>query len=95
MIELSNYYKESDNYRAWVDDAGIGSVRVLKRVNFKVLVQLFKEMLAEMKKTSPTSARIIFYISRSLNDEMSENTREFLEFCRDCLGVNLEMVILE
>jgi len=95
MIEVSHYYRESDNYRAWVDDAGIGSVRVLKRVNFKALVHLFKEMLAEMKKADPTNAHMIFYISRSLNDEMSENAREFLEFCRDCLGVDFQMVILE
>jgi len=95
MIEVDNYYRKSDNYRAWVDNTGIGSVRVLKRVNFKELVQLFKEMLSEMKKASPNRPHVVFYISRSLNDEMSENAKEFLDFCRDCLGIDFEMVILE
>jgi hypothetical protein len=95
MIEINNYYRKSESYRAWVDNAGVGSVRVLKRVNFRELVRLFKEMLCEMKKISPDRPHMIFYISRSLNDEMSDNAREFLDFCRDCLGIDFEMVILE
>lgn len=94
-MELTDYYRESENYRASVDGTGTGSVRVLKRVNFKALVHIFKEMLAETRKVNPGKARIIFYISPSLNEEMSDNAKEFLEFCKDCLGVDFEMVILE
>jgi hypothetical protein len=95
MIEVDNYYRESDCYRAWVDNSGTGSVRVLKRVNFKELVRLFKEMLTEMKKVSPHRPHMVFYISRSLHEEMSENAKEFLDFCSDCMGIHFELVILE
>ncbi|HWQ18836.1 MAG TPA: hypothetical protein VN455_03600 [Methanotrichaceae archaeon] len=95
MAELPDYYRESEYYRALVDGTGTGSIRLLKRVNFKILVRLFKEMLAETRKVNPEKARIVFYISPSLNEEMSDNSKEFLEFCRDCIGVDFEMIILE
>ncbi len=95
MREQSGNYWKSDNYRAWVDGTGTCSIRILKRVNFKVLVRLFKEILAETKKVNPGKARIVFYIAPSINDEISDNAKDFLEFCRECLEVDFEIVILE
>lgn len=95
MMEADHFYLESDYYRAWTDGPGAGSIRILKRVNFKALVRLFREMLPEMKKDSTGKAHITFYISRSLKDEMSENALEFIEFCKACMDVNIELVILE
>ncbi len=94
MIEVDRFYLESEHYRAWIDAPGAGCVRVLKRVNFKALVRLFRELLTEMKKDSP-AAHITFYISRSLNDEMSDNAREFLDFCKACMDVDIDLVVLE
>ncbi|MFB3766544.1 MAG: hypothetical protein ACE14P_15035 [Methanotrichaceae archaeon] len=91
---LSVYYRESDNYRAWVDGRGTGNIRILKRVNFRSLIVLFKEMLAETRKANPEKARIVLYIAPSVSEEMSNNSKEFLEFCRVSLGVDFEMVIL-
>lgn len=94
-METERYYRESGYYRAWVDASGDGSVRILKRVNFRVLVHLFKEMLAELKNGPMARTHITFYISKSLNDEMSDNAREFIDFCRYCMDIDLELVILE
>lgn len=49
MRKMSGYYRESDNYRAWVDDEGTGSVRILNRVNFKIFIGIFKEILTEIR----------------------------------------------
>lgn len=95
MMEANRFYRESDHFRAWIDGPGAGSIRIIKRVNFRALVRLFREMLTEMKKDSPGNAHITFYISRSLNDEMSDNALEFLDFCKACMGVDIELVILE
>ncbi|WP_158308885.1 hypothetical protein [Methanocella arvoryzae] len=37
------FYRESGSYRFAVDKAGIGSVRVLKRVNFKTFIRRVTE----------------------------------------------------
>lgn len=90
-----SYYRKSDNCRIWVDGAGTGSVRILRRINFRVFIGVFKEMLAEIRKTNPEKVRIIIYIAPSINDDLSDNVKEFIEFCRDCIEVDFEVVILE
>ncbi len=95
MEGQDQFYLESDHYRAWTDSPGTGNIRILKRVNFKALVHIFREMLLETKKGLPAKAHITFYISRSLNDEMSDNAIEFLEFCKACMDVDIDLVILE
>ncbi len=75
-----------------------GALRILKRINFTTLVSLFEELHAEIKKRSagnPGKVHIIFYISRSLYDEMSVNAKEFLEFCQSCMGIRFELVLME
>jgi hypothetical protein len=92
------FYRKSGNYRVWVDDKGVGRIRILKRINFKTLVSLFEELHAEIKKRStgnPGKVHIIFYISRSLYDEMSVNAKEFLDFCQACMGIKFELVLME
>ncbi len=78
-----------------MDDEGAGRIRILKRINFTTLVSLFEELHAEIKKKNPDRAHIIFYISRSLYDEMSVNAKEFLEFCSSCMGIKFELVLIE
>lgn len=98
MNKKDGFYRKSANYRVWVDEAGIGRIRVLKRINFKTLVSLFEELHAEIKKISlnnPGKVHIVFYISRSLFDEMSVNAKEFLEFCQSCMGIKFELVLLQ
>lgn len=98
MNKEDAFYKKNDNYRVWVDDSGVGRIRILKRTNFTTLVSLFEEIHAEIKKRNlgnPGKVHIIFYISKSLYDEMSVNAKEFLEFCQSCMGIKFELVLIE
>ena len=94
-MTYNTFYRESSCYRIAVDDAGVGSVRILKRVNFKTFIQIFRELFGQMKKVSPDRAHVVLYMSHSLYEEMSENTREFLSFCNVCLNVTFELIIVE
>jgi hypothetical protein len=89
------FYRETANYRLWVDEAGVGRVRILRRINFKTLASLFEELHAEIIKKNPSKAHIVFYISKSLYGEMSVNSKEFLEFCQSCMGIKFELVLME
>ncbi|MCL7413127.1 MAG: hypothetical protein M8353_05865 [ANME-2 cluster archaeon] len=93
MIEEIGFYHKSVSYRIWVDEAGIGHILILKRINFKTLVALFEQMHAEIKKINPDRIHIIFYVPKSIYDEMSANAKEFLEFCQSCIGITFELVI--
>ncbi len=98
MNEEGSFYRKSSNYRIWVDDGGVGRIRVIKRINFKTLVSLFEELHAEIKSRStgnPGKVHIVFYISKSLYDEMSVNAKEFLGFCQSCMGIQFELVLIE
>ncbi|MCZ7398606.1 MAG: hypothetical protein O8C62_02825 [Candidatus Methanoperedens sp.] len=97
MNERDIFVRKSANYRVWVDEAGVGRIRVLKRINFKTLVSLFEELHGEIKKRiagNPGKVHIIFYISKSLYDEMSVNAKEFLGFCQSCMGIKFELVLI-
>lgn len=92
------FYRKTGSYRVWVDDSGVGRIRILKRINFQTLVSIFEELHAEIKKRShgnPGKVHIIFYISKSLHDEMSVNAKEFLGFCSSCMGIKFELVLIE
>lgn len=91
------FIRKSSNYRIYVDETGVGHVRILKRINFKILISLFEEIHGEIKKRVENNGKIHinFYISRSLYDEMSTNAKEFLEFCQSCMGIKFELVLIE
>lgn len=89
------FYREASSYRIAVDETGVGSVRILKRVNFKTFIKIFGDLFLEMKKVNPGQAHVVFYVSRSLYEEMSENTREFLDFCNICMNATFELIIVE
>ncbi len=98
MNESDAFVRKSANYRIWVDETGVGRIRVLKRINFKTLVALFEELHGEIKKRisgNPGKVHIIFYISKSLYEEMSVNAKEFLGFCQSCMGIKFELVLIE
>lgn len=89
------FYRETNSYRIAVDEAGVGSIRILKRVNFRTFIQIFKDLFLEMKKVNPAGTHVIFYVSRSLYEEMSDNTREFIDFCNACMNTTFELIIVE
>jgi hypothetical protein len=98
MTDGEGFYRKNGNYRVWVDEEGIGRIRILKRINFKTLVNLFEELHGEIKKKNsenPGKVHIVFYISRSLYNEMSVNAKEFLGFASSCMGVKFELELME
>lgn len=98
MNDVQGFVRKTNNFRIWVDEAGVGQIRILKRINFTTLVAIFEELHSEIKKRlSDNSGKvhIIFYISKSLYDEMSENAKEFLGFCQSCMGITFELVLIE
>lgn len=95
MRDSREFFRAFDHYRVWVDETGVGRVRIVKRINFTTLVRLFEELHAEIKKkNNPGRAHIVFYISKSLYGEMSVNAKEFLEFCQSCMGIQFELVLV-
>lgn len=90
------FIRKTANYRAWVDEAGIGRIRILKRINFKTLASLFEELHGEIKnRIKEGKVNIVFYISKSLYEEMSVNAKDFLGFCQSCMGIKFELVLIE
>ena len=98
MNEVHGFVRKTNNFRIWVDETGVGQIRILKRINFTTLVAIFEELHSEIKKkipSNPGKVHIIFYISKSLYDEMSVNAKEFLGFCQSCMGITFELVLIE
>ncbi len=98
MNEREVFVRKTPNYRIWVDEAGVGRIRILRRINFKSLANLFEELHGKIKKRmpgNPGKIHIIFYISKSLYDEMSINSKEFLGFCQSCMGIKFELVLMK
>jgi len=96
--DMDVFARKSANYRMWVDETGVGRIRILKRINFKTLVSIFEELHGEIRKRIPGNSgkvHIVFYISKSLYDEMSVNAKEFLGFCQSCMGIKFELVLME
>jgi len=92
------FVRKSANYRIWVDENGVGRIRILKRINFKTFVAIFEELHGEIKKKlagNPGKVHIVCYISKSLYNEMSVNAKEFLGFCQSCMGIKFELVLKE
>ena len=98
MNESEVLVRKTANYRIWVDETSVGRIRILKRINFKTLVALFEELHGEIRKRlsgNPGKVHIVFYISKSLYEEMSVNAKEFLGFCQSCMGIKFELVLIE
>ncbi|MDL5503777.1 MAG: hypothetical protein QSU88_11235, partial [Candidatus Methanoperedens sp.] len=89
------FIRKTTNYRVWIDETGIGRIRILKRINFKTLASLFEELHGEIKKRiNERKVHIVFYISKSLYEEMSVNAKDFLGFCQSCMGITFEIVLI-
>lgn len=95
--ETEIFFRVTKKYRIWVDEEGIGRIRILKRVNLKTLMDLFEQVYNQIKKqTSPENIpRIVFYISKSIFNEMSGDSKAFLDFCRNNLDIELDIILIE
>ena len=98
MNDTDLFVRKSANYRIWVDETGVGRIRILKRINFKTFVAIFEELHSEIKKKldgNPGKVHIVCYMSKSLYDEMSVNAKEFMGFCQSCMGIKFELALIE
>lgn len=90
---MENFFRKTNNYRLWIDNLGIG--HIIKRTNFKIIISIFEEIYSEVKKRNDKEIKIIFYTSKSIYEQMSTNTKEFLGFCQSCIGIKFELILLE
>jgi hypothetical protein len=95
MAENAVFFRKADTYRVMIDNDGTGHIRIIKRMNFRMILTLFKELYLEIRKTPGRSPHIIIHVSQSLYDEMSENLKEFLLFCSACLDGTFELAVVE
>ncbi|MCX6689668.1 MAG: hypothetical protein NTZ39_08290 [Methanoregula sp.] len=88
-------FRKTNSYRVLIDPDGTGHIRIIRRVNFRTILLVFKEVYLELKKNPGTKPCIVIYLSRSLNTEMSDNMRVFLDFVISCLEGSFELCIVE
>jgi len=95
METQAGFFRKAETYRIMIDPDGVGHIRIIKRMNFRTVLTLFKELYIELRKSGGCKPHIIIHISRSLSEEMSENLREFLMFCTTCLEGTFELSVVE
>ena len=83
------------SYRVLIDHEGIAHIRIIRRVNFRTILQVFKEVHNELKKKPDTQPHIVIHLSRSLSGEMSDNLKDFLDFTISCMECRVELSIVE
>ncbi|MFQ6071414.1 MAG: hypothetical protein ACE5KT_01765 [Methanosarcinales archaeon] len=92
--EIEIFFRVTKEYRIWVDEEGIGRIRILKNVNLKTIMNLIEQVYHKINKNK-NKKRIVFYISKSLYSNMSDNSKAFLDFCRNNLDIELDIILIE
>jgi hypothetical protein len=95
IMKKDPLFLKTASYRVLIDDDGVGHIRITKRVNFRTILQLFREVYLELRKRSDTRPRVVIYLSPSLSDEMSDNLKDFLDFAVSCMDGTFELAIVE
>ncbi len=95
IMKKDPLFLKTASYRVLIDDESVGHIRITKRVNFRTVLQVFREVYLELRKTSDSKPRIVIYLSRSLADEMSDNLKDFLDFAVSCMDGTFELAIVE
>ena len=50
-MELSDQnLKQNKSYRTMIDSEGVGHIRIIRRINLKTLIEVFKGLYLELKK---------------------------------------------
>nr|WP_319538842.1 hypothetical protein [uncultured Methanospirillum sp.] len=85
----------SDRFRVWIDDLSIGHVRVIKRINFGMIISAIRQIASVQQKKSERFQIIRIYIPRSLRSIHSENLQAFIQFAKDCGNISIEVIETE
>jgi hypothetical protein len=95
MEDINQIFRKTPNYRILIDSDGVGHIRIIKRVNFRTVLMIFKDLYLELKKNDARSPHIIMYLSQSLCEEMSDNMNDFLDFAVSCMDGTFEIRVIE
>jgi hypothetical protein len=94
MNQPASEFRSTQSYRIWIDENGVGHLRIVKRINFRTLISLCRETYLALDRSPGMTPRIIIYVPRSLYDVMSENVQEFITFCRSCTDAVFELSVI-
>jgi hypothetical protein len=86
--------KENKSYRTLIDSEGIGHIRIIRRINLKTLIEIFKSLYLELKEDPDKKPRINIYVSRSIYEEMSDNMKHFHDFVVSCMDGTFDLIII-
>jgi hypothetical protein len=81
----------SDRCRVWMDDMNTGHVRVIKRINFGIIISVIRQIVEIQRKRSDGREIIHIYIPRSLRTIHSDNFQSFIDFADDCCNITIEV----
>jgi hypothetical protein len=95
MSEYGTMLEKADRYRVWLDCRSVGHIRITRRVSTSVIISLVKFAYLAMRRQGIHKPSLVVHISRSLSSETSKSMDTFLEFCRDCLELDIKVIILE
>lgn len=77
-----------------IDSEGAGHIRIIRRINLKTLIEIFKEVYLELKKDPGKKPRITIYVSQSIYEEMSDNMKHFHEFTVACMDGTFDLIVI-
>ncbi|RPJ76791.1 MAG: hypothetical protein EHM20_07010 [Alphaproteobacteria bacterium] len=86
--------KQNKSYRTMIDSEGAGHIRIIRRINLKTLIEIFKDIYLELKKNPNKKPHIIIYVSRSVYEEMSDNMKHFHDFVVSCMDGTFDLIII-
>ncbi len=86
--------KQNKSYRIMIDSEGAGHIRIIRRINLKTLIEIFRELYLELKKNPDKRPHITIYVSNSIYEEMSDNMKHFHEFAVSCMDGTFDLTII-
>jgi len=94
MGNNDRYLEQNKSYRVMIDVQGAGHIRIIRRINLRKLIEIFKDLYLELKKDTSKKPHIIIYVSRSIYDEMSDNMKHFHDFAVSCMEGTFDLIII-
>lgn len=94
-MELSDQkLKQKKSYRTMIDSEGAGHIRIIRRINLKTLIEIFKDLYLELKGNHDRKPHITIYVSNSIYEEMSDNMKHFHEFAVSCMDGTFDLIVI-
>ncbi len=94
MGDYGTMLEKADRYRIWLDCRSVGHIRITRRVSTSVLISLVKVVVLAMRRKGVQKPSLVLHFSRSLGSETSKSMDTFLEFCRECLELEIKVFIV-